>query len=129
MDSIASSHELHARAGTRRHRLVRKRHLKPEQVLDIVARVRDGEHREDVAGRYGIGTSEVGHIMNGRAWSGVTGIRKNGENAPNERHATVLLQHFAQDPKSAPAVRSRFDAKFGPGAATRIVKSVMTGAT
>lgn len=40
-----------------------KRHLKPEQALAIVALVRAGEHRADVAGRFDIGI----YIMSGRA--------------------------------------------------------------
>lgn len=107
--------------GTRK--VHRKRHLRPEQVLDVLARDRRGEHREDIAKRYGITTSQIGHIACGRCWSGTTGIRR--ATTPNERHAEILLRQIVEDPQSAPAIRSKFDDKFGPGAAVKVVRRVL----
>lgn len=115
-------------AGTRKAN-PRKRWLKPDQVLAIVNEVRRGEYRDDIAARYGIDVSSISNIMTGKTWAHITGIRSRGERCPNERHAGVLLQHLAQHPENAATLRLSFDAKFGAGAAVKVVKRVMATGT
>jgi uncharacterized protein (DUF433 family) len=50
------------------------RSLTPEAVLEIVAKVRAGKHRQDVAAQYGVCVSCIHHIMAGRLWSRTTGL-------------------------------------------------------
>lgn len=46
---------------------------------------------------------------------------------PNERQAQLLMQQIGTDPSKASAFREQFDAKFGEGAAQRVINRMMSG--
>jgi hypothetical protein len=49
-----------------------------DTVRAIVEAVRGGTPRKEAARRFGVSLSSVGHIMTGRLWPQVTGIRRTG---------------------------------------------------
>lgn len=46
---------------------------------------------------------------------------------PNERQSALLLQQLGADPSKAQKYREDFDAKFGDGAAARVINKLMSG--
>lgn len=46
---------------------------------------------------------------------------------PSERHSSLLLQKIAENPGKAQKLREDFDAKFGDGAAARVINKIMNG--
>lgn len=46
---------------------------------------------------------------------------------PSERHSSLLLQKIAENPGKAQKLRDDFDAKFGDGAAARVINKLMNG--
>lgn len=46
---------------------------------------------------------------------------------PTDRHSSLLLQKIAENPGKAQALRADFDAKFGDGAAARVIAKIMSG--
>lgn len=46
---------------------------------------------------------------------------------PSERHSSLLLQKIAENPGKAQKLRDDFDAKFGDGAAARVIAKIMNG--
>lgn len=58
-----------------------RRQLRPDDVLDIVARRRAGENAYTVALDYGVTTEAVRLILRGDRWGATTGIRPKSEKA------------------------------------------------
>jgi hypothetical protein len=46
---------------------------------------------------------------------------------PSERHSSLLLQKIAENPSKAQTLKQDFDAKFGEGAAMRVINKMMSG--